>query len=45
MAYVDKEYSKIGTELKVVVRKNDYDLKITKMPLVPSNYYRKKLDL
>ena len=44
MAYVDKEYSKIGTELKVVVRNKDYNLKIKKMPFVESKYYKKTID-
>ena len=44
MAYVDKEFTKIGTELKAVIRNKDYDIKITKMPFVEAKYYRKKFD-
>lgn len=42
MAYVEKEFSKVGTELKVVVRNKDYNMKITKMPFIESKYYKKK---
>lgn len=42
MAYVDTKYSKIGTNLKVVVRNKEYDIKIAKMPFVPQRYYKKK---
>jgi aminomethyltransferase len=44
MAYLDKEFTKIGTQLKVVVRNKDYDIKVAKMPFVPSKYYKKKFD-
>ena len=44
MAYVDKGLSKIGTDLKVVIRKKDVDIKITKMPFLEAKYFRKKVD-
>eukprot|EP00123_Amoebidium_parasiticum_P012606 comp21468_c0_seq1/m.29718 comp21468_c0_seq1/g.29718 ORF comp21468_c0_seq1/g.29718 comp21468_c0_seq1/m.29718 type:complete len:400 (-) comp21468_c0_seq1:225-1424(-) len=40
MAYVDKKFAKSGTEVQVKVRKNIQPAKVTKMPFVPSNYYR-----
>jgi aminomethyltransferase len=42
MAYVNSKYSKIGTNLNVVVRSKDYPIKIAKMPFVPTKYYKKK---
>lgn len=41
MAYVNNSHSKVGNELLVKVRNNSYPIKISKMPFVPSNYYRK----
>lgn len=41
MAYVDRKFSKIGTQLVVVVRNKDYLMKLTKMPFVPTKYYKK----
>jgi aminomethyltransferase len=40
MAYVDKDFSKIGRELKVSVRNKDINIKITKMPFIESKYYK-----
>ncbi len=44
MAYVNSSNSKLGTQLKVVVRNKDYIMKLTKMPFVPSKYYKKKTE-
>mmetsp|Transcript_15977 Transcript_15977/g.41316 ORF Transcript_15977/g.41316 Transcript_15977/m.41316 type:complete len:377 (+) Transcript_15977:48-1178(+) len=40
MAYVPKELSKAGTEISVKVRNKTAKAVVTKMPFVPSNYYR-----
>lgn len=40
MAYVPKELAKAGTEVSVKVRKKTTKAVVTKMPFVPSNYYR-----
>eukprot|EP00753_Platysulcus_tardus_P015552 PLAT5075.1.p1 GENE.PLAT5075.1~~PLAT5075.1.p1 ORF type:complete len:401 (+),score=134.72 PLAT5075.1:38-1204(+) len=40
MGYVAKGYHKAGTELKVVVRKREVDATVTKMPFVPTSYYK-----
>jgi len=40
MAYVKPEYNKVGTELYVTLRKKQQKITITKMPFVPTNYYR-----
>jgi aminomethyltransferase len=40
MAYVQNGHHKLGTELEVVVRGKRRKAKVTKMPFVPSNYYR-----
>jgi len=39
MGYVDKQVSKIGTELDLVIRNKKFPATITKMPFVPTNYY------
>jgi aminomethyltransferase len=44
MAYVNSKYSKIGTNLKVLVRNKEYDIKIAKMPFTPHRYYKKKTE-
>jgi aminomethyltransferase len=44
MAYVNSKFSKIGTNLKVLVRNKEYDLKIAKMPFTPHRYYKKKTE-
>lgn len=44
MAYVNSTHSKLGTQLKVVVRNKDNLMKLAKMPFVPSKYYKKKTD-
>ena len=40
MCYVPPALAKAGTELSVEVRGKKQPLTITKMPFVPSNYYR-----
>jgi len=40
MAYVKPEYNKVGTELYVMLRKKKQTITVTKMPFVPTNYYR-----
>ncbi len=40
MGYVDKAHSKVGTELKVVVRGKENSATVTKMPFIPTTYYR-----
>ncbi|GCC17609.1 aminomethyltransferase, mitochondrial [Chiloscyllium punctatum] len=42
MGYVDTEYSKPGTPIKVEVRKKIVDATVSKMPFVPSKYYTVK---
>ncbi|XP_072928619.1 aminomethyltransferase, mitochondrial [Hemitrygon akajei] len=42
MGYVDTEYSKSGTSIKVEVRKKVVDAVVTKMPFVPTKYYTVK---
>uniref|UniRef100_UPI00398F2F9B aminomethyltransferase, mitochondrial n=1 Tax=Pristiophorus japonicus TaxID=55135 RepID=UPI00398F2F9B len=39
MGYVDTEYSKPGTPIKVEVRKKIVDAVVAKMPFVPTKYY------
>ncbi|XP_078065507.1 aminomethyltransferase, mitochondrial [Mustelus asterias] len=39
MGYVDTEYSKPGTPIKVEVRKKIVDAIVSRMPFVPSKYY------
>lgn len=41
MGYVKAEFAKSGTKVQVKVRGKVNDAEITKMPFVPSNYYRK----
>lgn len=38
MGYVDKELSKVGTELSAKVRGKLHNIVVTKMPFVPANY-------
>jgi aminomethyltransferase len=40
MAYVDTKFAPIGTKLKVVVRGKTGDAEVTKMPFVPTKYYK-----
>ena len=40
-AYIKPEYMKTGTEVQVKVRNNIYPMKISKMPFVPTKYYKK----
>jgi len=40
MAYIDLPLAKIGTELQVVVRGKASTATVTKMPFVPTTYYR-----
>ncbi|XP_051874049.1 aminomethyltransferase, mitochondrial [Pristis pectinata] len=42
MGYVDTEYSKLGTPIKVEVRKKIVDAVVAKMPFVPTKYYTVK---
>ena len=44
MAYVNSSHSKLGTQLKVVVRNKDYVMKLSKMPFVASKYYKKNTE-
>jgi aminomethyltransferase len=38
--YVEKEFAKAGTELKVAVRTKQNDATVTKMPFVKTPYYK-----
>eukprot|EP01025_Chloroclados_australasicus_P006974 TRINITY_DN1220_c0_g2_i1.p2 TRINITY_DN1220_c0_g2~~TRINITY_DN1220_c0_g2_i1.p2 ORF type:complete len:402 (-),score=68.33 TRINITY_DN1220_c0_g2_i1:309-1514(-) len=40
MGYVDKAHAKSGTELKIKVRAKVNDATVTKMPFVPTHYYK-----
>jgi len=40
MGYIKKPFNKQGTELQVVVRGKKYPAKVTKMPFVPTKYYK-----
>mmetsp|Transcript_28532 Transcript_28532/g.51629 ORF Transcript_28532/g.51629 Transcript_28532/m.51629 type:complete len:416 (-) Transcript_28532:43-1290(-) len=40
MGYITKPHNKQGTELQVVVRGKRYPAKVTKMPFVPTKYYK-----
>ena len=40
MGYVKSGLHKAGTEFKVVVRGKSYDAVVTKMPFVPTKYYK-----
>jgi len=40
MAYVDAAQAKLGTKLKVVVRGKQGDAEVTKMPFVPTKYFK-----
>lgn len=40
MGFIDKPYNKQGTELRVVVRGKKYPAAVTKMPFVPTKYYK-----
>lgn len=40
MGYVKKGFGKAGTELKVSIRGKTYDATVTKMPFVPTKYYK-----
>jgi len=40
MGYIDKPFNKRGTELQVVVRGKRYPAVVTKMPFVPTKYYK-----
>nr|CCA19961.1 unnamed protein product [Albugo laibachii Nc14] len=41
MAYIDKDAAKIGSEVRAKGRNKEHVLSITKMPFVPSHYYKK----
>ncbi|XP_008787570.1 aminomethyltransferase, mitochondrial [Phoenix dactylifera] len=40
MGYVKSGFHKPGTEAKIVIRGKSYDAAVTKMPFVPTKYYR-----
>jgi aminomethyltransferase len=40
MGYVDKAFAKAGTKVKVVVRGKSSDATVTKMPFVPTTYFK-----
>jgi len=40
MGYINKPFNKQGTELQVVVRGKKYPATVTKMPFVPTKYYK-----
>ena len=40
MAYTDKAFSKLKTELFAVVRGKDIPIKLSKMPFLPAKYYK-----
>eukprot|EP01024_Parvocaulis_polyphysoides_P037358 TRINITY_DN3328_c0_g1_i2.p1 TRINITY_DN3328_c0_g1~~TRINITY_DN3328_c0_g1_i2.p1 ORF type:complete len:441 (-),score=71.15 TRINITY_DN3328_c0_g1_i2:181-1503(-) len=40
MGYVEKAHAKAGTELKIQVRSKVNDATVTKMPFVPTNYFK-----
>ncbi|CAE8616994.1 unnamed protein product [Polarella glacialis] len=40
MGYINKPHNKQGTELQVVVRGKRYPATVTKMPFVPTKYYK-----
>eukprot|EP00933_Yihiella_yeosuensis_P019980 TRINITY_DN1610_c0_g2_i1.p1 TRINITY_DN1610_c0_g2~~TRINITY_DN1610_c0_g2_i1.p1 ORF type:complete len:445 (-),score=120.39 TRINITY_DN1610_c0_g2_i1:207-1490(-) len=40
IGYIEKPYNKQGTDLQVVVRGKKYPAKVTKMPFVPTKYYK-----
>lgn len=42
MAYVEKEFSKIGTELNAKAGKGVIPVTVSKMPFVPTNYKSSK---
>ncbi|XP_071960263.1 aminomethyltransferase, mitochondrial-like [Antedon mediterranea] len=42
MGYIDTKYAKIGTEVKLQVRKKQQNAKISKMPFVAAKYYTGK---
>jgi aminomethyltransferase len=39
-SYVDKAHAKAGTELNLVVRGKPQKAVVTKMPFVPTTYYK-----
>jgi len=40
MGYIEKLFNKQGTELNVVVRNKRYPAVVSKMPFVPTKYYK-----
>lgn len=40
MGYVKKEFAKVGTPLKLIVRGKTMDAEVVKLPFVKQNYYR-----
>lgn len=41
MGYVDSKFTKVGTEVKAMVRGQNVPMVVTKMPFVKPNYYYK----
>ena len=39
MGYVERDFIKNGTAVKLEVRKKLYDAAVAKMPFVPAHYY------
>lgn len=39
MGYIQSPYAKVGTKVKLEVRKKMVDAEVSKMPFVPNNYY------
>lgn len=40
-SYVEKDFAKAGTQLRVEVRGKQNDAVVTKMPFVPTPYYKR----
>ncbi len=40
MGYVQKGFDKVGTKVKLVVRGKQNDAEVTKMPFVPTRYFK-----
>ena len=43
-AYIETQYSKVGTQLVVNLRGKPMPLVLSKMPFVPTKYYKKQWD-
>lgn len=42
MGYVERPYTKSGTEVQFEIRKKMVNAQVSKMPFVPTKYYIKK---